>query len=248
MSTAKLENKATTIVYNSSSRILDILTNTYNHYIKPTLTEEIRLIPDSVFAGSILLALITQNFSFGMFSVALIESLFIALGLRKVMTFLDLDRTLPSIPTDPLKCSPNAFGVSIENVLDLGGGVLESGFPSFPVYFLTTAVSYIIGGLYSQKQELEGLGAEYASRFYIGLIGSLLLLLLVISYRMLYSCDGVGTMLMSFLFGVLSGFLLLFQNGYLFGRDAVNLTGIPLLRSRTKDGKPLYICTTKGVA
>jgi hypothetical protein len=44
-------------------------------------------------------------------------------------------------------------------------------------------------------------------------------------------------------FGLVVGALLLLQNTYLFGRDSTNFSGIPLLRDRTKDGKPLYVCT-----
>ena len=41
------------------------------------------------------------------------------------------------------------------------------------------------------------------------------------------------------------GGLIVFQNNQLFGRDAINLTGIPLLKERARDGRPLYVCPQK---
>lgn len=227
-------------------RSADILYKIYNNFIKPTIMEQIRLIPDSLFAGSFLLALLTQSYSYSMFSLALFESILIAMGLNNLMTYLDLKSTFPSIPPDASKCYSSAWGVSLESVIHFNKDNISSGFPSFPVFFLSTATAYIIGGLYTQKEELESLGPDYAARFYIGLIGSLFVLFTVMSYRIYNGCDGAGIIIMSLVFGIIAGSLLLYQNGYLFGRDAVNLTGIPLLRSRTKDGKPLYICTTRG--
>lgn len=235
-----------TVAVDISMRFMDVINNVYSAFIKPTVMEQIRLIPDSLFAGSFLLALLTQSYSYSMFSLALLEALFIAMGLKQFMTYLDLQSTFPSIPENMAKCYASSYAPTLESLINFDGKHISSGLPSFPIFFLSTAVAYILGGLYSQKQELESLGPDYAARFYIGLIGSLLVLITVMSYRIYNGCDGAGIILLSFIFGIITGLLLLYQNGYLFGRDAVNLTGIPLLKSRTKDGKPLYICTTKG--
>lgn len=243
----KLLEKGTSFAYNSGSRFFDIIANAYNYFIRPVLTESIRLIPDSIFAGSILLALITQSYSHGMFALALLEAFLVGQGLRALTNYMDIQHTSAPTSENPAQCYPSAWAPSLETLLDfMTTGTPQSSFPSFPVFFISTAIAYILGGLYTQKQELEALGPDYSSRFYIGLIGSFLLLFAVMVYRLVNNCDGLGIILLSLLFGSVTGLLLLYQNGYMFGRDAVNLTGIPLLKSRTKDGKPLYICTTKG--
>jgi RsiW-degrading membrane proteinase PrsW (M82 family) len=88
------------------------------------------------------------------------------------------------------------------------------------------------------------LGPEYAARFYISIVITTLLLFSTITYRIAFGCDGTGILILTALLGILLGALLVYQNNYLFGRDATNLTGVPLLVERTKDGKPLYVCTT----
>ena len=120
-----------------------------------------------------------------------------------------------------------------------------SALPSSPIFILTTATSYIIGSMYSQKQELEALGPAYSARFYIAIAASTLLLFAVSMYRMSNSCEGLGVILMSIILGIIVGGLIVFQNNQLFGRDATNLTGIPLLKERTRDGRPLYVCPQK---
>ena len=96
-----------------------------------------------------------------------------------------------------------------------------------------------------QKDELEALGPSYSSRFYLSAFISSLLLLIVSTYRLYYHCEGVGTVIATFLLGIVVGGLILYQNAMLLGRDSTNLTGIPLLRERTRDKKPLYVCPQK---
>jgi hypothetical protein len=55
----------------------------------------------------------------------------------------------------------------------------------------------------------------------------------------------MGTVIASLALGLFVGALILYQNAMLLGRDSTNLTGIPLLRERTRDKKPLYVCPQK---
>ena len=132
--------------------------------------------------------------------------------------------------------------------MTLNRDTLSSAFPSFPIFFMSTASAYIVGAMWSIKQELEALGPEYAARFYIAIFVSALLLFATMTYRLAYGCDGVGILIITLLLGLTVGGLLAYQNVYLLGRDSVNFAGVPLLVERTKDGKPLYVCTQKGVA
>jgi RsiW-degrading membrane proteinase PrsW (M82 family) len=99
--------------------------------------------------------------------------------------------------------------------------------------------------MYTQKDELQALGPAYAARFYIAIFASFLLLVIVTFYRIANGCDGLGTVIFTLFFGFLIGALLVYQNNSLLGRDSTNLTGIPLLRERTRDGRPLYDCPQK---
>ena len=210
---------------------------------KPLLIEIFRLFPDSILFGSFFFALVSQSYPMSIFVVSMLETSAIAGLLQKLMTYLDFARSLPNLNEDPSKCYPSALSPSLESLLRFNQDSLSSAFPSFPIFFISTASAYVVGSVWAQKRELEALGPEYAARFYIAIAITTLLLFTSIAFRLSYGCEGVGTLLVTTLFGLVLGGLLIFQNNSLLGRDSTNFSGIPLLRERTKDGKPLYVCT-----
>lgn len=222
----------------------------WNTYIVPNFEEQIRILPDSIIFGSLLIALFTQSYATVMFAVAMLEAGIAGGLLQALFTYMDIVHTYPSNPDKPGKCVSGYTTPTLETLFTfckdrLCGSKIASAIPSFPIYFLATAISYVVGSMYSQKQELEALGPAYAARFYIALFASFLLLLIVTFYRVANGCDGLGIILLTLFFGFLMGGLLVYQNTALLGRDATNLTGVPLLRERTRDGKPLYVCPQK---
>jgi hypothetical protein len=222
----------------------------WKNFIVTNLQEQIRILPDSIIFGSLFIALLTQSYSTVMFAVAMLEAGIAGGLLQAIFTYLDILHTAPANPDKPSSCVSGYTTPTLETLFSickdkLCSGKISSGVPSYPVYFLATAISYVVGSMYTQKQELEALGPAYAARFYIALFASFLLLVLVTFYRLANGCDSLGILVFTLLFGFLIGIGLVYQNTYLFGRDSTNLTGIPLLRERTRDGKPLYICPQK---
>jgi hypothetical protein len=213
--------------------------------IKPLISEVFHLLPDGILFGSAFFALMSQSYPMGMFVVSMLEASVVGLLLQKLVTYVDIARTLPSLSDDPSKCYSSTFGPSLESLMTLNRDSLTSSFPSFPIWFMSVASSYVVGSVWSQQRELQALGPEYAARFYIAVAVTTLLLFATISYRLAYACDGVGVLILTTLLGFIVGGLLVYQNNYLLGRDSTNLSGIPLLIERTKDGKPLYVCTGK---
>lgn len=214
----------------------------YQNYVKATLQESVRLLPDSVVFGAFFLALLTQSYSMTIFAVSLIEASLLGLGIRNFFTYADLFHTAPSTTDNRAVCYSGYYTPTLETLLGFGPGSITSAFPSFPVFLLATASSYVVGTMLDQQKELEALGANYSSRFYIALFAVFFFLSVITMYRLVYACEGLGVLLASVLLGLLIGAGLVFQNIRLLGRDSTNLVGIPLLRERTRDGKPLYVC------
>lgn len=220
---------------------LEPVTKLWNSYIKPSFTEQMRLLPDSVLIGSGILALVTQSFATTVFFISLLETAAVGTALRTLFSYMNYSGLLPGTP-DPSVCTPNILRPSLETIASFGKGSVSSTFPSFPIFFLSTAASYVIGTMYSEAPELQALGASYAARFYIGIFSSLFLLFVVMTYRLSMGCEGLGVLILTLFAGLLLGPLLVYQNSMLLGRDATNLLGIPLLTQKTKDGKPIYVC------
>lgn len=204
----------------------------WNNYIGANLNEQMRLLPTSIFTGVALLALLTQSFSSSILLLSMLETSFISMGIRKLATFVDITHTVSSSS----QCVEGPF--TLESLLEINK--VKSSFPSSPIFFLATACSYVISSMFSQKDEMEALGD--GGRYYMAIFTSFLFLFAISSYRLMSGCEGAGIVVLSLIFGCLLGGLLVLQNNRLFGRDSTNLNGIPLLRERTKDGKPIYVC------
>lgn len=226
---------------------LDVASKYLNATLLPLVNETLRVLPDSILFGSLLMTLMTQSFSMAMFALAMFETAIIGGGLRKLLSYIDLFHTLPPAGSGIAACYPAVFAPTLETIMTFGKSAVESSFPSLPVFYVSSASAYVVGSMWAQQKELQALGPGYASRFYVSIFASVFLLFAMATYRIAFGCDTAGIVLVSLLLGFVFGGLIFYQNMYLFGRDATNLTGIPLLKDRTRDGKPLYVCTQKGV-
>lgn len=221
------------------------VTNVWDLYIKPVGQEQIRLLPDSLLFGSALLALLTQSFSMAIFFMSLVETAGVNAFFQSLSSYLDSPRTAPSDKLAGIQCRSGFVTTRLDTFSTLKASNGSSSFPSPTLFFISTASSYIISSLYSLKDELESLGPEYSARFYLALFATFFLLLTISFYRLYNGCEGMGIATLSLVLGGLLGVLLVTQNWYLFGKDSVNLIGVPLLRDRTADKKPIYVCPQK---
>jgi len=221
------------------------LTSIWEKYIAANFTEQIRILPDSILLGSALLSFVTQSYPMTILFLSMLEASAIGIAIKNLFSFLDLPHMIGQPNPNQKYCSSSYTSPTLETIAYLGRDSVESAFPSFPIYFLATASSYVVTSLMMQKDELEALGPSYSARFYISVFTTGLLLLIVSMYRLAYGCEGMGTVIATLVLGFFVGALILYQNAMLLGRDSTNLTGIPLLRERTRDKKPLYVCPQK---
>jgi hypothetical protein len=207
--------------------------------------EQVRLLPDSLIVGSAILAFCTQSFAMSIFFLTMLETAGIHALLQYFFGYLDPARTSPTRDSQDAKCRSGFLSPTLESISLLGKISPGSAFPSSSIFFLSTAVSYILSGFIGSKEELEALGKDYSARFYIALFASIFFLFLITTYRLFYNCDTIGIAILSILFGLLLGAILYGQNLLLLGRDSTNLLGIPLFANRTADKKPIYVCPTQ---
>ncbi len=220
------------------------ITEFLNGYPGAVIMELLRLFPDGLLLGAGLFAFITQNFAYTMFFFIIFESIVASIALNRTFSFIDLGRTLMSPGSKNPECrsgfqSPTAEGLA--NMFEFGA---LSGFPSTHMFVTSSAISYVLFAMNEVKNELSALGPEYATRFYLGLMLSILFILVMGFYRLSYNCDGVGTLIGSLIIGGLFGYAFVQQNVALFGRESVNILNIPLFKFKDSNGKPIYICPT----
>ncbi len=220
------------------------ITAIWNSYPGAVLMELLRLYPDGLLLGTALFAFVTQNFAYAMFSLIVLESIAISIGLNKVFSFVDLGRTIPGKGANEEVCrsafqSPTAEGLA--NMFEFGA---LSGFPSTHMFVASSAISYVMNAMMDLKNELSALGPEYATKFYVGLVLSIVFLLIIGLYRFNYNCEGMGNLMISLLLGLAFGYAFVQQNKVWFGRESLNIVNIPLFKYRDTNGKPIYICPT----
>lgn len=210
--------------------------------LTPAAADILRSAPDSLFLGTALFALITQSFPLGIFTLAMAEMGLLGRLIGGLIRSVQGNEG--SLPSDI--CTP---GIPSPFQISIIGRILPSqGFPSAPVFFLTSAITQILASSTNFTQELKELGnreSEWKTRLPLSYIFGLLLLIFISVFRAVNGCESVMAILGSLVFGGLVGLVIFLVHLQLFGRDSVNFLGIPLLADRAANGRPLQVCSTK---
>ncbi len=205
----------------------------------PTSQEFMRALPDSLFLGTGFFALVTQNYPLAVLVLAIAE---LAMSQRVLGSLAGIVQENPIKPYSD-KCSA---GIPSPYQLSLVGKLMsEVQFPSGPVFLLAGVISYTLGSTFNFRDELNELGkkeSEWNARIPLSVTFSCLLLVFYVIWRYMNDCDTVFSLLGSTVIGMVIGFIIYTIHIYLFGRDAVNFLGIPLLADRAANGTPLYAC------
>lgn len=209
--------------------------------------ECMRIFPDALVVGSGIYALLTQSMAYAILFGSLVEASLVYRLIKLFANYVNLTgRIIPSTDSLMHKCRSGfqAPSATLESLSMFGNEPLGVPFPSSPLFMLSTASSYVFTTLSKQTKELEALGPAYSSRYYASAFFLLVLICLFMVFRISLNCESIGVLVISSILGLILGYFLVEQNLRLFGPQAINLVGIPLLRNRTADGKKLYVCPT----
>ncbi len=211
--------------------------------IKPTVTEGFRLLPDSLLYGTGILTLITYQtpmlFLFILTFLAFIVSNVIA----SASTSLFPQEAPPA--TISAECLPGIYTPTGARLTLLSDIACPSGFPSMPMFILSTFTIYCITSVLQQSDVLNQLGGDYAAKLpAVCFLGAGLIICLIF-YLMSNGCNGFMTLLFSIAAGGLLGGAASGLFSLIFGQESINILGLPLFVSRDCAGQPLYVCAAK---
>jgi hypothetical protein len=206
------------------------------------LREVIRLIPDGLFVGTGLFALMSQNYPVSMLFLVIFETLLITVGLQNLFGYISFPDVVPKGDAIGTKCVSGFQSPTLQTLSLFFKMGATSAFPSPPIFVFTTGVIYVLSCLQQFIPEMEGLGPGFSARYYMSIILSCIALAIISIYRFMTKCDSFGSLILSILAGFVLGIVLCQQNVTLFGKEAINLMGIPVFQNQTADGKPIYIC------
>ena len=115
-------------------------------------------------------------------------------------------------------------------------------FPSPTMFFMSGVLTYMIGCVQEFRNEVQTLGGNLSTRTNVAIALSTMFLFVLFAFRYNYGCEAFGTLILSIIFGCVAGYMIIYQNKALFGRDSVNLLNLPIIVSAAELGKPMYVC------
>ena len=125
--------------------------------LKPTFHDFMRSLPDTVFLGTALFALITQNFPLGILTLAMMEFAVIHRLLGSLITAVQGANSV-SVGAQSIACSS---GLPSPYMISAIGQVFHSTvFPSGVLFFISAVISYTLNSIMNFKPELEELAKK----------------------------------------------------------------------------------------
>jgi hypothetical protein len=217
----------------------------YTDYISAAIMYNFQILPETLMAGIILLAIVLANpalvgLAAGAAGTQLLAN---AVGLL-IMRFGGIDEASLTSSTD--MCNTGFIGRSWDRLLRGPNAPERLWNPSAPsVYTATIGYFYGVGLALLQlyKEEIDAQVMSRASLVSTTLIATLIVIAAIL-FRIWSGCDSILVAITGLLFGFMIGYLGYIIAGYSTGRRATNLWGIPLLKDRINNGSPLYVCPT----
>jgi hypothetical protein len=177
-----------------------------------------------------------------MLFLTIFETLLITVGLQNLFGYISFPDVVPKGDAMGPECISGFQSPTLQTLSLFFKIGATSAFPSPPIFVFTTGVIYVLSCLAHFKSEMESLGPGFSARFYMSIVLSCIALAIISIYRFLTNCDSFGSLILSILAGFILGIVLSQQNVSLFGKEAINLMGVPVFQNQTADGKPIYIC------
>lgn len=213
--------------------------NKVTNLVHPGPREFMRALPDSLFLGTALFALLTQSFPLGILTFAMLEFGIMDWTLAGILKSVESN-------AEPVKSDICLSGIPSQYQISILGHLYpQVAFPSTSILFIASTIFYTLASILNFRDELKELALkepEWAVRIPLSIVFATLLLIFYLFWRVYNSCDTSLVALGSLTLGAIFGGLIYLLHVYLFGRDSINFLGLPLLADRAADGTPLYVC------
>jgi hypothetical protein len=159
-----------------------------------------------------------------------------------------LQQVLPGLAkgssTDSYRCSGRFPGISYESLLGLGSRNFAGSAEAWPSFY-STFVGFLAGwvgtlpALYAAEIAAQ---PQRAASTMGGIAILAVLCLTVMLYRISSGCESFTSTSVGLLAGFLMGLAIVLFVSWLSDRRLTNVLGLPLIRGKAEDGKPIYVC------
>lgn len=214
------------------SKFKEFLGNT----VIKSVTEMYGLMPDSVLFGSLVLYFLTQNLSYGVFSLFLVE---MTLSHRLIAWIFSQSTGSPDTQK-PITCRA---GYKTPQ-LDIKRMFNHDPYPSYGIFSIASMATYLGFSTSEFSDVLASMGDSWKTRSMVAYTFMALVIVTFILARIFLSdCnDTLGEIIIASGLAVMVGAAFFYMNKALFGKESMNFLGLPYMSSKDSKGNNIYIC------
>jgi hypothetical protein len=207
-----------------------------------SLRYNLQVFPDTISAAALIFALLFQSPAFAALGGS---SVLLSLVHPTIARFFTTYVSGAIGSGSDARCSGHFPGISFERIMDMKSSGFQSlsytGWPSYYSTFVGFLISYLGVLPFMYQNELDASPKRKASMI-LGFVVISLVLLTLTLYRLFSGCDTIIGMTVGVLVGAFLGALIVLFMAYISDRRLTNLLGLPLMRDKAADGKPIYVC------
>jgi hypothetical protein len=212
-------------------------------FVQSAFQYNLQVLPDTVMAAAILFAVLFQSPPMATLATALVSLTFLHPRFAAL-----LQQVIPGLYNDPpsngQRCSGRFPGITYEALLGIANRGNVGGTEAWPSYY-STFVGFLAGwvgtlpALYAAEIAAQ---PQRAATTMGGIAVLAVLCLTVMMYRIQTGCESFASTSVGLLSGFVMGLVIVLFVAWLSDRRLTNVLGLPLLRDKAEDGKPIYVC------
>jgi len=196
------------------------------------------LMPDSILFGSILLYFLTQNLSYGVFTIFIFE-----ITLAHKLTSFIYTQTATEKGNEPkMDCR-----VGYKTPRFAPDRIFSKDQrPSYRVFSISAIGSYLALAINSFSDALSAMSEQYGSDWIGRRVVAYTFIIMIVAgcivFNMVDNCNTKTDVVIAAIFGIITGIFGFSINNSIFGKESINFLGLPYIFSKESEGSPIYIC------
>jgi hypothetical protein len=198
------------------------------------------LIPDSILFGSIILYALTQNLSYGVFSIFIVE---VTLS-HKLLSWIMAQTFGSQSRSDDADASINCRAGFKTPELDVRRIFMHEQYPSYSIFSMTSIATYLGLSTFEFSDTFDAMGSEWKGRSMTAYIFIGAVLITFLLARTFTCSETKMEMFIAMICAAVTAFFFFKLNMMFFDREGINFLGLPYLSEKAASGTPIYVCST----
>lgn len=217
----------------------DKFKNGAGEYLFGPVAEIYSLMPDSLLYGSLFIYVLTQNMSYGVFSLFIFEMSLI----HRLISWLFDEVVGPSRPITNPRCRAGYKlpQYAYERMFS------RDQYPAFSIFSISSIATYMGLSINEFTDTMVEMGPNWEKRVIVAYTFMAFMFIAFLSMRAFYCGDQLGEIIVAVFLALIVGFLLFQLHRTLFGIESVNFLGLPYLVRKDEKGKNIYVCAAEPV-